>query len=861
MSLVLALLALLFPNSGLVVTAWTAAPLNLKGRFFRDRSHQQQHLRCPPSRSHHDDRYPGGEVVGSTGKIGSYILDRLNAPIAPIQSNDDASGPQYPQSLHAAAVPRGLAPGCLSPDGAPIYACIPSSSIAAVWDSTLPHRRKDLVFLCNCVPSRHLTFDGDVDVTIAILHFGVSHSRTAYSDAPSIPMPRLNASPQSPPTVIYGPHASSLAGLLQRDSIPVRVEHDARAIQVAAAKKLAWSGVMWLLCHGADDGGQPMTVKEVHQTHPTQLQRIVVEIRPAMNVIASENWINKVHPEQDTGNAAKLASRSVGSVQEILEYLQMYSMSVSNGEVIPGRDLALREIQDRNGLLLSLERTHCNAGDGESKTYHADLIRRVAGEKVLANCLEKNLTYYGSRSEHFTRIQCATSDLEFLFRSSKSAVTRPDHVKSAIVVGAGILGSSIALSLSMRGVKVTVMDERTNLLPPGNHSSGDHDIDPGTATSSSFAWLNSNDKSPLACKQFNHLGMEVWRRHTALKQIPVWCGSLVRKVKLICDEAGKANRYSPYYLHAGPIDREESCSLEPGVDWSSSVSGDESEVHFYPEEGHVDPIEAVKKLRLDAQGNGVTFLEGAHVKNLVRDKNSSIIGVDYAMSRVRKDGSESAEHVSTAEADIVVVSAGANSAHPTLGIGPKNLKLLEQPGVLAYAVGGDADDSDRDPLKRIFVDTIAQTHALCRTDNTIVIGGGKLIVGGNGDKRGVSGSVEGTGSASASAHTPIEEDVRIWSAMVEAAATSIAPFGLQKNLPHSPNQRKLVSRANRPMPSDGLPVIGFVDQGLYVAVMHSGITLGPLVGDLAAHEICAKENDEGFQILDQYRPSRYITQH
>ena len=37
-------------------------------------------------------------------------------------------------------------------------------------------------------------------------------------------------------------------------------------------------------------------------------------------------------------------------------------------------------------------------------------------------------------------------------------------------------------------------------------------------------------------------------------------------------------------------------------------------------------------------------------------------------------------------------------------------------------------------LQRIFVDTIAQAHMLRRTDNTIVIGGGQLVVGGNDDK-------------------------------------------------------------------------------------------------------------------------------
>ena len=43
----------------------------------------------------------------------------------------------------------------------------------------------------------------------------------------------------------------------------------------------------------------------------------------------------------------------------------------------------------------------------------------------------------------------------------------------------------------------------------------------------------------------------------------------------------------------------------------------------------------------------------------------------------------------------------------------------------------------------------------------------------------------------------------------------------------------------RPLPKDGQPIIGFPRgrRDVYLTVMHSGITLGPLVGRLAATEI------------------------
>jgi len=43
----------------------------------------------------------------------------------------------------------------------------------------------------------------------------------------------------------------------------------------------------------------------------------------------------------------------------------------------------------------------------------------------------------------------------------------------------------------------------------------------------------------------------------------------------------------------------------------------------------------------------------------------------------------------------------------------------------------------------------------------------------------------------------------------------------------------------RPMPEDGYPIVGFHDriEGLYLAVMHSAITLAPVISRLAANEI------------------------
>ena len=60
----------------------------------------------------------------------------------------------------------------------------------------------------------------------------------------------------------------------------------------------------------------------------------------------------------------------------------------------------------------------------------------------------------------------------------------------------------------------------------------------------------------------------------------------------------------------------------------------------------------------------------------------------------------------------------------------------------------------------------------------------------------------------------------------------------------------------RPMPADGLPVLGYASSApnVYIALMHSGVTLAPLVGELAAMEIM---DGARVDIFDPYRPERF----
>ena len=67
-----------------------------------------------------------------------------------------------------------------------------------------------------------------------------------------------------------------------------------------------------------------------------------------------------------------------------------------------------------------------------------------------------------------------------------------------------------------------------------------------------------------------------------------------------------------------------------------------------------------------------------------------------------------------------------------------------------------------------------------------------------------------------------------------------------------------VTLGHRVMPQDEYPILGFAEAcpNLYVAATHSGVTLAPLIGQLAALEIL-----DGVQVdmLKPYRPSRFTT--
>ena len=65
-----------------------------------------------------------------------------------------------------------------------------------------------------------------------------------------------------------------------------------------------------------------------------------------------------------------------------------------------------------------------------------------------------------------------------------------------------------------------------------------------------------------------------------------------------------------------------------------------------------------------------------------------------------------------------------------------------------------------------------------------------------------------------------------------------------------------VSIGWRPLPRDGIPIIGRLEglSDIYVAVMHSGVSLAAIVGKLVSEEILSGSTN---LLLKDFRPSRF----
>ncbi|MEO5755864.1 MAG: FAD-dependent oxidoreductase, partial [Mesorhizobium sp.] len=153
--------------------------------------------------------------------------------------------------------------------------------------------------------------------------------------------------------------------------------------------------------------------------------------------------------------------------------------------------------------------------------------------------------------------------------------------KQVIVIGAGIIGASIAWHLTKAGARVTVItDSETG----------------GIATPNSFAWINASFGNPQPYFRLRKRAMAEWNRLAKdLPGIPLtWCGSLCWDMPAAELEA-YASEHSSWGYGISRVDREQAAHIEPNLFELPGFA-----LHV-AEEGVAEPVATTRALLADAE--------------------------------------------------------------------------------------------------------------------------------------------------------------------------------------------------------------------------------------------------------------------
>ena len=357
------------------------------------------------------------------------------------------------------------------------------------------------------------------------------------------------------------------------------------------------------------------------------------------------------------------------------------------------------------------------------------------------------------------------------------------------VVGAGIVGASVAYHLSRGGAEVVLIDG----AEPGS----------GT-TSTSFAWVNANNKLPRDYFELNLAGMHEHRRlhdeigggwlHPTGNLILPTEGESENLVKRV--ERLRSWSYAAEMLPALAVSE----GLEPGAVFPDP----DLRIAHFPEESWVDAPALTKTLVEAAGRNGARTLVG-----------NAVQGIEVGGEGVKLE----LEDGDAIYADAVVNATGAGAASVANMVG-RTLPLDVFRGLLLrVAVSGE-------PLRHL----MHTPRINLRPD-----GPGYLLLHHDSVDEKLTEDFAGTEDPLCA--ELLERGRRVLPDLAEAEVVE-ARFGL------------------RPVPADGHSCVGALSRipGYYEAVTHSGVTLGPLLGRLLAREILTGEVDP---LVAPFRPDRF----
>lgn len=362
---------------------------------------------------------------------------------------------------------------------------------------------------------------------------------------------------------------------------------------------------------------------------------------------------------------------------------------------------------------------------------------------------------------------------------------------SVIVVGGGILGISTAWRLAEAG-------QDTIVLEAGDIGGG--------ATHASFAWINSSRKSPHPYHRLNVAGMNHYRRLQVELDDPRWL-HFDGRIQWDASPGGearlrdKSTKLAEWGYGSEMLPVSELKYLDPDL-----VAPDQiQEFAWFPQEGYVSPMDMLGDIAQRAKDLGAKIRTQTAVSDLM-------IQGDRVQGVITSTGER-------LMADTVVLCTGAVA--PNL-LSKTGFDLPMAPTRGLVAVSSPSPSNLR---------AVVNTHNLMMRPD----GAGRVMM------RHYDFDSMLTSDTSESPTPAFLDDLLNRAAEVLPALSTSTIEAARITV--------------RPIPADGKPVVGPVPtvDGLYLMVCHSGVTMGPLLGHIAAREISTGSRDS---MLEDFRPGR-----
>jgi glycine/D-amino acid oxidase-like deaminating enzyme len=322
------------------------------------------------------------------------------------------------------------------------------------------------------------------------------------------------------------------------------------------------------------------------------------------------------------------------------------------------------------------------------------------------------------------------------------------------------------------------------------------------ATEKSFAWINSTfSKQPRPYYDLNLLGIAGWRRLTEefAGDLQIQWGGSVEWFAPETPDVEKLKRnvrtHQQWGYPAHLVDEAEIHRLLPSIAPGPVGAACYSEI-----EGTVDPMQALGVLLKHGQKLGARLEYPCEVTG-ISITGDQVSGVQTTRGPMA--------------ADFLVLASGVDTPRLAKMVGI-NVPLKESPGLLAHTK----------PQPRL-LDRIALAPGTNIKQNP----DGRIVTGTDFE-------------ASATLDTSAEVGMKLL-------------HNAEKFLDRLKGaQLETVTLGHRVLPQDGHPVVGFAERcpNLYITAMHSGITLSPLIGQVAAMEIL---DGVAVDLLKPFRPARF----